>query len=205
MNSIFTKHLLYRFKNKLSISLVIFSLFTIFLFLNDSKASTPSDSKVKNKLFVNGPGAGKHTQEGLKPQLKGDGKYGMAGCGFGSMVFEANENNLFSMTLNHITSSQAFGISTGTSNCHHNITLMINQAQSLPEYIEINKDRISIEAATGQGDTIKSLSIIMDCKETEVSQVLKENYKKIFVDTKMQSAAIEANLNNLILDNQKCF
>ncbi len=143
--------------------------------------------------------------QGLKPQLMGHGQFGMPGCGFGSMVFEPKENKLFSMTLNHITSSQAFGISSGTSNCHDPLPSEINRAESLPEFIENNKMSISRDAARGSGETIKVLSQMLECNPKEVGHVLKTNYQKIFVETKMQSAGIEAHLNNLLNDDQKCF
>jgi hypothetical protein len=143
--------------------------------------------------------------EGLKDQLKGTGSYGFAGCGFGSMIFEPKENQLIAITSNHITSSQVFGISSGTSNCMETIPVPTNHAERLPEFIESNKDRLSAEAAKGQGETINTLSTILDCKHQEVGSTLKENYKKIFVDTKMESASIEAKLHNLIDDNQRCF
>lgn len=156
-------------------------------------------------LLISFSSMAKIMNAGLKPQLMGIGKFGMPGCGFGSMVFEPKENRLFSMTLNHITSSQAFGISSGTSNCHDPLPTDINRAENLPEFIENNKDRISQDAARGNGETIKVLSQILECNPKEVSTVLKDNYKKIFVETKMQSAGIEANINNLITDNQNCF
>ena len=143
--------------------------------------------------------------EGLKDHLKGTGGFGYAGCGFGSMMFEPKQNQLIAITSNHITSSQVFGISSGTSNCRENINIPTNHAERLPEFIESNKERLSAEAAKGQGETINTLSAILDCKPKEVGTTLKENYKKIFVDTKMESASIEANLHNLIDDNQQCF
>lgn len=143
--------------------------------------------------------------EGLKDQLKGTGGFGFAGCGFGSMMFEPKQNQLIAITSNHITSSQVFGISSGTSNCMDTIPVPINHAERLPEFIESNKERLSAEAAKGQGETINTLSVILDCKPKEVGTTLKENYKKIFVDTKMESASIEAKLHNLIDDNQQCF
>lgn len=143
--------------------------------------------------------------EGLKDQLKGTGGFGFAGCGFGSMMFEPKENQLIAITANHITSSQAFGISSGTSNCVEAMPMHMNQAKRLPEFIENNKIKLSAEAARGHGETINSLSVILDCKPQEVGTTLKENYKKIFVDTKMESVSIEAKLHNLIDDNQECF
>jgi hypothetical protein len=142
--------------------------------------------------------------DGLKNQLKGTGQYGFSGCGFGSMIFEPKENQLIAITSNHITSSQAFGISSGTSNCVDNLP-MIEHAQRLPDFIEMNKEKLSAEAAKGKGETINTLSTILDCKPQEVATTLKENYKRIFVDTKMESASIEASLHNLIDDNQQCF
>ena len=141
--------------------------------------------------------------EGLKSQLKGNGRMGFAGCGFGSMVFEPKERPLFAMTLNHITSSQAFGISSGTSNCIHTVPI-IEHADNLPDFIESNKIRLSSDAAKGQGETLDTLSVIIDCKPEEVKSTLKENYKKIFVDTKMEAPAIEANINHLLQDNSAC-
>lgn len=147
----------------------------------------------------------KNQNDGLKNQLKGPGGFGFAGCGFGSMMFEPKENQLIAITSNHITSSQAFGISSGTSNCLDTLPTQINQAERLPEFIESNKSKLSAEAARGQGEAINTLSAIMDCKPQEVAATLKENYKNIFVDTKMESASIEAKLHSYIDDNQACF
>lgn len=147
----------------------------------------------------------KNQNDGLKGQLTGSGGFGFAGCGFGSMMFEPKENQLIAITSNHITSSQAFGISSGTSNCMETMPTQINQAERLPEFIESNKSKLSAEAARGQGETINTLSAIMDCKPQEVATTLKENYKNIFVDTKMESASIEAKLHSYIDDNQACF
>lgn len=143
--------------------------------------------------------------EGLNTQLKGDGRYGYAGCGFGSMIFEPKDNQILALTSNHITSSQLFGISSGTSNCIPALPSDINQADKLPDFIEMNKRQLSVDASKGRGETIDTLSAIMDCKPQEIRSTLKENYKQIFVDTKMESASIEAKLHNLIDDNQQCF
>jgi len=156
-------------------------------------------------LFLTAIAIAKVQNDGLKSQLKGTGGFGFAGCGFGSMMFEPKENQLIAITSNHITSSQAFGISSGTSNCMNTIPIHINQAERLPEFIESNKTKLSAEAARGQGETINTLSTLLDCKPQEVGATLKENYKNIFVDTKMESASIEAKLHNLIDDNQQCF
>ncbi len=154
-------------------------------------------------LFVNFSFA-KVQNAGLKNQLAGDGQFGFAGCGFGSMIFEPRNKSLFAMTLNHITSSQAFGISSGTSNCYETIPI-IDHAANLPEFIEHNKVKLSADAARGQGESLDILSTIIDCKPSEVKSTLKDNYKKIFVDTKMEAPAIEANINHLLQDNSQCF
>ncbi len=143
--------------------------------------------------------------DGLKTQLRGDGRYGYAGCGFGSMIFEPKENQLIAITSNHVTSSQLFGISSGTSNCVPALPTALNRAETLPDFIETNKQQLSVDAAKGRGETINTLSTLLECKPQEVGITLKENYKKIFVDTKMESASIEAKLHNLIDDNQQCF
>ncbi len=50
--------------------------------------------------------------------LKGNGTYGVAGCGLGSMVFGNQEGGIqvIAATLNG-TGIQTFGITSGTSNC----------------------------------------------------------------------------------------
>lgn len=149
-------------------------------------------------------GYAKIKNPGLKNQLSGNGRYGFSGCGFGSMIFEPKEKPLFAMTLNHITSSQAFGISSGTSNCMHTIPI-IEHAENLPEFIEMNKEKLSSDAAKGQGETLETLSTIIECNPDEVKTTLKDNYKRIFIDTKMEAPAIEANINHLLQDNSKCF
>jgi hypothetical protein len=149
-------------------------------------------------------GLAKIQNPGLKGQLAGDGRFGYSGCGFGSMVFEPKEKQIFAMTLNHITSSQLFGMSSGTSNCYLSVPI-IEHAENLPEFIEMNKEKLSADAAKGKGETLDALSVIIDCKPDEVRTTLKENYKRIFVETKMEAPAIEANINHLLQDNSKCF
>ena len=120
------------------------------------------------------------------------------------MIFEPKETPLFAMTLNHITSSQAFGISSGTSNCIETVP-MIDHATNLPEFIEHNKEKLSADAAKGHGETLETLSTIIECKPAEVKATLKENYKRIFVDTKMEAVGIEASINHFLQDDDKCF
>jgi hypothetical protein len=123
-------------------------------------------------------------------------KYGSAGCGLGSMVFEGDQTwwkQVLAATTNGTSGSQTFGISTGTSNCDSPAPLKIGQAQA---YVEANKVALANDIARGNGETIVGLSKVYGCdNSTQFGQALKSNYSAIFPTANVDAAEITHNIN----------
>ena len=90
--------------------------------------------------------------------------YGMAGCGLGSIVFGNKPGivQIFAATTNGTFNSQTFGITSGTSNC-----VDTSGASSSRLFIDVNREALAKDMSRGSGDTIKSLSAIAGCKDSE--------------------------------------
>ena len=106
-------------------------------------------------------------------------KFGMAGCGLGSMAF-GTEMQISAATLN-ATGGQGFGISSGTSNC-----LPANQAaavQAQQVFFTQNMKVLSKEMAQGNGEYVKALAKTMGCKEEShpaFASEMQKSYSYIF-------------------------
>ncbi|WP_155722587.1 DUF3015 family protein [Bdellovibrio sp. HCB117] len=144
-----------------------------------------------------------HAQKksGLLSQVSGQG-YGSAGCGFGSIVMGSDGNQVLAATTNGTSGSQTFGISTGTLNCQQDG--IFKSGREVPAFIEVNKLALANDAARGQGETLAGLANLMGCNSSAFAPVMKKNYNKIFVETNMQPAAIEANINAVVAQNNVC-
>lgn len=121
--------------------------------------------------------------------------YGEAGCGLGSLVIGKDGNQILAATMN-ATGVQSFGITSGTSNCTDDGAVASNKQVIM--YIEVNKTALANEAAKGNGETISGLANLLKVDQDEFKQTLKENYKKIFVETQMQPVAIKAEIESLV-------
>ena len=124
-------------------------------------------------------------------------KYGSAGCGLGSMVFEGDQTwwkQVLAATTNG-TGFQTIAISLGTSNCDSPAPLKVGQAEA---YVEANKVALANDIARGNGETIVGLSKVYGCANSmEFGQALKANYAAIFPKTDARSSEITHNINTV--------
>ncbi len=120
---------------------------------------------------------------GLVKTMSGQG-YGMAGCGLGSILFGQEKGfiQIVAVTLNG-TGVQTFGITSGTSNCGES-----GRSAQTEQFIEINKVALENDLSRGQGESLTSLSQVMECKNTTFAQNLKNKYAQ----TKSQSTDLTA-------------
>ncbi len=121
----------------------------------------------------------KAKKQALVDQVSGAG-YGTAGCGLGSILFGAKPGKIqiLSSTTNGVYSNNTFGITSGTSNC--DIAAMGQQAAV---FIEVNREIVKKDAARGNGETLASLSELMNCSDAALfGQNVHDNYDKIFAD-----------------------
>ncbi|MCM2351199.1 MAG: DUF3015 domain-containing protein [Bacteriovoracaceae bacterium] len=124
-------------------------------------------------------------------------KYGSAGCGLGSMVFEGDQTwwkQVLAGTTN-TTGIQSIGITLGTSNCDSPAPLKVGQAEA---YVEANKVALANDIARGNGETIVGLSKVYGCANSmEFGQALKSNYSSIFTTAHASSSEITHNINTV--------
>jgi Protein of unknown function (DUF3015) len=109
--------------------------------------------------------------------IKGNGRYGTAGCGLGSLVFADQPGlvQIFAATTN-ATGIQTFGITTGTSNCGPGLV-----AQGTKNFVEANRVALAKDAARGQGDAIGAVAVINHCDNIPaVAAALQRDFKVIF-------------------------
>lgn len=117
---------------------------------------------------------------GVRPEvLTGNGGYGSAGCGLGSVIFRPSEHfvQVFVATTNNLFGNQTFGITSGTSNCAGGP----KAAQALNQYIVANRSALASDIARGRGETIVGLSALAACEQpSELGSVLQRNFRSIF-------------------------
>lgn len=114
-------------------------------------------------------------KQSLHDQFSGQG-YGMAGCGLGSIVF-GNKPGMIQVvaaTLNG-TGYQTFAISSGTSNCSEPGVFA-----RTTEYINTNKVALENDIVRGEGETLASLSEVMECQSSAFAPSMKKNYVASF-------------------------
>ena len=109
--------------------------------------------------------------------------YGAAGCGLGSVVFgaEAGFGQVFAATTNNTSYTQTFGISSGTSNCVPAAKAAAFNSQKL--FLEQNFASLAIDAAQGDGETLRGLVATLGCSEQvypEVTSAIKAHHATIF-------------------------
>lgn len=125
-------------------------------------------------------------------------KYGAAGCGLGSMVFEGDQTwwkQVLAATTNGTSGTQTFGITFGTSNCDAPSPLKITTAQA---FVEANRVALANDIARGNGETIVGLSKVYGCDDSQAfGKALKSNYSSIFASTDVSSTEITNNINSV--------
>jgi hypothetical protein len=108
-------------------------------------------------------------------------KYGMAGCGLGSLIIENNDfTQVFAATSNGTAGSQTFGITTGTSNCTKDGVVKNEKAQEV--FVHMNYNSLEKEMAVGKGEKLNALATLVGCSKNVngFSEFAKANYSKLF-------------------------
>ncbi|MBF0299378.1 MAG: DUF3015 family protein [Oligoflexia bacterium] len=121
-------------------------------------------------------------------------KYGMAGCGLGSILFGEDDSKwtqVMAATTNGTFGSNTFGVSSGTSNCDTGATAGTGTKSSLIRknteiFIAANQIILMNDASKMGGESIEVLGKILNCDNEgvkELSRSLQKNYNLIFVDS----------------------
>lgn len=108
-------------------------------------------------------------------------KYGMAGCGLGSVVMGPKGSQISAYTTNGTSGTQIYGITTGTSNCQPDRRGAMSEAQE--SFMFSNYATLSKEMAQGAGTTLAGLAQVLGCGETDLAafnKVAQTEHRKIF-------------------------
>ena len=138
---------------------------------------------------------------GVKGEVLEGSRYGSAGCGLGSMIFEPKEDfmQVFAATTNSFSGTQTFGITSGTSNCDTSQ----GSARSVESFIAANRATLAIEAARGRGETITSLSSLAACgDEAALGRSLQSNFKSVFSSSSVTDEEVGHNMVTLMRNDR---
>lgn len=121
---------------------------------------------------------------------------GPAGCGLGHQIFK-KDNQVLAATTNGTSANQLFGITSGTSGCEQK-----NGLAKLETFIDNNRVAVANDIARGQGETLASISLIMDCTSIdEVGGVLKTHYSEVFTSVDVPASQVSSNVQNVLKSN----
>ncbi len=107
-------------------------------------------------------------------------KYGMAGCGLGSVLFGDSGGQITAATTNDSFYSDGFGITTGTSNCTPDEAEVAQFEQE--KFVTGNYATLSKEMAQGSGNTLVAYSEVLGCQADSFPQFaryIQTSYKKL--------------------------
>ncbi len=107
--------------------------------------------------------------------------YGDAGCGLGSLIFKDQPGvvQILAATTNGTSFNQAFGITSGTSNCDAKSIILAEQER----FVTHNFSGLAKEMATGEGEQMATFAGLLGCptvKQTHFNAVTQRNYAAIF-------------------------
>lgn len=119
-------------------------------------------------------------------------KYGAAGCGLGSILFEPNSGTfmqILAATTNGSSGNQTFGITSGTSNCDASG----GGEESAANFAATNRVAMSKDIARGQGETIQSVAELAGCQDSAAVGVsLQKNFSSIFPNASVSDQEVGA-------------
>lgn len=127
---------------------------------------------------------------GLLPAAAEAQKFGMAGCGLGSLIFSGSGkgSQILASTTNGTAGSQTFGITSGTSNCTTEGTVTSEREQEV--YAEVNLASLSQEMASGGGEYLAGMATLLGCErniQPIFFDVAQASYERIFPSEKTSS------------------
>ena len=116
------------------------------------------------------------------------GKYGMAGCGVGSLVLgdQPGKIQIAAALINDAVSyftgvAPTWSMTTGTSNCSEDgVTL---QSKEQDYFAEANFETLKNEMAQGQGENLAAFASLFGCSDkgsARFSATMQQNYQSIF-------------------------
>lgn len=129
--------------------------------------------------------------------------YGMAGCGLGSLVpaWKNDISQVMAATTNASTSSQTFGITSGTLNCTDDGIVKLEKAQEV--FVHYNQAGLEVDLAKGNGERIDAIATLLGCPThaNKIGNLSKKKFDKIVTpetrkDSNLLLMAIKKEIQN---------
>jgi hypothetical protein len=118
------------------------------------------------------------------------------GCGLGYMIFKDNQDSLvkqvLAATTNNISGNQTFGITTGTLGCDKPTKIVSND--KINNYVRDNLDKIAMDAAKGNGESLSTLAKLLNVDEKTFSKKMQANFDKIFANENITYSKVLDNI-----------
>jgi len=104
-------------------------------------------------------------------------KYGMAGCGIGSLIIKENGfAQIFAGTTNGFYGNQTSGITTGSLGCTADGVVKSYKEQEI--FVHMNIDSLEQEMATGKGEKLNTLATLFGCPKDSQKNFANMTQKK---------------------------
>lgn len=114
------------------------------------------------------------------------------GCGLGSQIFEQQDTivtQVLAATTNGSYGNQTFGISSGTSGCTAPATFASNEKAK--SFIANNMDSLALDIATGSGESIDTLAVLLDVEDkASFKTKLQNNFASIYSSSDVNAAHV---------------
>lgn len=129
-------------------------------------------------------------------------RYGMAGCGLGSWLSEDNGRGiqLLEVTTNHTSvESQTLGITSGTSNCTSDGTVMRDKERQA--FAEVNLPDLSRDIAQGRGEYLAAFADLLGCDgkgKAALAPKAQANYGRIFPAADTTAEDVVASVETMV-------
>ncbi|MEE9614047.1 MAG: DUF3015 family protein [Thermodesulfobacteriota bacterium] len=124
------------------------------------------------------------------------------GCGLGTMIFEQGTSDgllvqVVAATTNGFLGNQTFGITSGTSECKQQTTIVSTETI---QFVADNMDGIAKDIASGQGESLDTLSELMEIPAEDRSAfygTLQRNFSEIFPSDKVEATDVIVSIASL--------
>ena len=118
------------------------------------------------------------------------------GCGLGNQVI-SNQNSVIKQSLgattNSSSSSQAFGITSGTSGCTKAAKFVSNEKAK--SFIANNMDQLAVDISAGKGESIDTLASLLAVEDKANFKLkLQNNFSTIFTGDDIKAAKVIDNI-----------
>jgi hypothetical protein len=137
----------------------------------------------------------------MKEEKSFERLYGMAGCGWGSLVQGPDGGQVSAATTNGTLGNQTFGISFGTANCIDDEAA--ESSANIDNFIRGNNIALADDIARGNGETLVAFGNVMGCSNTQkLGQSLQANFKEIYGNGTKSTMKVTDSVINVIINDK---